>query len=151
MMVNDVTYVYDYVNNTFTSISLPTSSSQNNNRFGHFGNFKFIRNMYKNHYLSDSFFFFFQLATILNQSNYLLLAFGFNDIDTGTANTINILNVADPYHPSWVTQTIVSPTSSPSNNTNNNNNNQGNQNGLSGGVIAAIVIVVIVVVNIYIY
>ncbi|CAO3634147.1 unnamed protein product [Cunninghamella echinulata] len=118
MMLDDVTYVYNYINNTFTPIALPTSTSsspQNITRFGHF-------------------------ATILNQSKYLLLAFGFNDINVG-ANHINVLNIADPYHPSWVTRTVVTPTSTPYPTV----PPEGSQkNGLSGGEIAAIVINVII-------
>ncbi|CAO3610563.1 unnamed protein product [Cunninghamella blakesleeana] len=82
---DDVFYIYDCYSNSFKSVDLsknPLSHNDNNNRYGHF-------------------------AALYN-STYLVLSFGFNDASTA-AESLSILNVANPTKPVWATSISGTP------------------------------------------
>ncbi|CAO3619595.1 unnamed protein product [Cunninghamella blakesleeana] len=86
----DAYYVYDIQNNVFKYVSLgPPPQSNTAVRFGHFA--------------------------AIYKSKFMLLAFGYNDLTTA-ADNLNVLNIQDPFSPSWVAY----PTDTPTNNNNNN-------------------------------
>ncbi|CAO3640379.1 unnamed protein product [Cunninghamella echinulata] len=78
-VATDVFFIYDIASNAFSEVRLPKdelSSSNNNARFGHF-------------------------ATLYN-STYLILSFGYRDTNS-PAESLSILNIADPKNPVWAT------------------------------------------------
>lgn len=81
------------------------------------------------------FFLIYYIATAFS-SNFLILLFGFTNTDTA-ADHISILNINDPYHPTWFTAPTI-PTA--------NNENESNNNGLSSEKLIPIVVCVCVVV-----
>ncbi|CAO3619603.1 unnamed protein product [Cunninghamella blakesleeana] len=92
----DVYCVLDIENRSFKNYSLSNPPGSNTpERFGHFGT------IYK--------------------SNYLLLAFGYNDL-TSAAENLNVLNIQNVYEPSWV----ALPANTPINNNNTSNSTESN-------------------------
>ncbi|CAO3635313.1 unnamed protein product [Cunninghamella echinulata] len=126
LVTQDVYYVYDIFNNTFTKVSLSLGESNqiNISRFGHY-------------------------AT-LYQTNYLILAFGFQD-ENKPSDSINVINVTNPFYPIWLPTSIQIPLLSPSilstpTSTNTNSDEKGIFAGdtLKKAVISISVIAVII-------
>ncbi|KAI9302147.1 hypothetical protein BJ944DRAFT_251742 [Cunninghamella echinulata] len=109
-IASDIYYVFDCAARTFTHVRLPNSpSSTNNARFGH-------------------------SATLYNSTSLLLL-FGFYDAGS-SAESLSILNVADPKNPVWATPLVSSNVTTKFN---------GSDGPSSNVLIPAIVVPVVVV------
>ncbi|CAO3610555.1 unnamed protein product [Cunninghamella blakesleeana] len=110
-VANDVFYIYDCYGNSFKSVELPKNPLSNNNNNGRFGHFADLYN-----------------------STYLVLSFGFNDAST-PAESLSILNIADPTKPVWATNIPGTP----------GNNDDAGSGTNSKILIPAIVVPVVVV------
>ncbi|CAO3619611.1 unnamed protein product [Cunninghamella blakesleeana] len=116
----DVYYVYDIEKNNLQQVSLPDHPQLSmTTRFGHY--------------------------SIVYKSNYLLLVFGYNDLNT-PADSLNVLNIQNPYLPRFISS--VGNDNSTNGGSTTINNTTINQS--SGGldlktIIPAIVVPVVVV------
>ncbi|KAI9303897.1 hypothetical protein BJ944DRAFT_241040 [Cunninghamella echinulata] len=113
---NDTSYIYDTIKHTFISIEIP--SSLPNTRYGHH-------------------------ATVYD-SSYLIFNFGYISPNT-PADSLNVLNVKDPYHPTW----LVPNDTTTINNDDNTNNDDDDANHarlkMNSALVAAIVVPIVVV------